>query len=61
MEDFQGHIPLILALRNPGLRDRHWTSISNACGMPVRADAGFSVSRALQLVRAYAHSMSLPC
>ncbi len=43
------HLPLVTALRNPGLRDRHWERISAAAGFPVRADAGFSVSRALQL------------
>ncbi|KAG2430891.1 hypothetical protein HXX76_009864 [Chlamydomonas incerta] len=49
LEDFQVHLPLITALRNPGLRDRHWERISTAAGFPVRADAGFSLSRALQL------------
>jgi dynein heavy chain len=43
------HIPLITALRNPGLRDRHWEQITERVGFPVKADAGFSVSRALQL------------
>ncbi len=43
------HLPLISALRNPGLRDRHWDRISAAAGFPVRGDAGFSLSRALQL------------
>ncbi|KAJ9532948.1 hypothetical protein QJQ45_018030, partial [Haematococcus lacustris] len=49
LEDFQGHMPLIAALRNPGLRDRHWARISAAVQFPVKVDAGFSVSRALQL------------
>ncbi len=51
LEEFQAHMPLITALRNPGLRDRHWDRISTACGFPVKADEAFSVSRALQLVR----------
>jgi hypothetical protein len=33
----------------PGLRDRHWTRLSAELGFPVKADAGFSVTRALQL------------
>ena len=49
LEDFQKHIPLITAMRNPGLRDRHWERITNAVGFPVKADAGFSLNRALQL------------
>ncbi len=28
LEEFQGHLPLIAALRNPGMRDRHWERIS---------------------------------
>eukprot|EP00878_Enallax_costatus_P039361 GHUV01045007.1.p1 GENE.GHUV01045007.1~~GHUV01045007.1.p1 ORF type:complete len:113 (-),score=27.32 GHUV01045007.1:33-371(-) len=40
LQDFQQHIPLIAALRNPGLRDRHWDKISAAVGVPVKADAG---------------------
>uniref|UniRef100_A0A383V949 AAA+ ATPase domain-containing protein n=1 Tax=Tetradesmus obliquus TaxID=3088 RepID=A0A383V949_TETOB len=49
LQDFQQHVPLIAALRNPGLRDRHWEKISAAVGCPVKADAGFSLSRALQI------------
>ncbi|KAG1667278.1 hypothetical protein FOA52_012567 [Chlamydomonas sp. UWO 241] len=49
LEEFQAHIPLITAMRNPGLRDHHWTKISAAVGMSIKADAGFSLSRALQL------------
>lgn len=40
LQSFQQHIPLITALRNPGLRDRHWDKISAAVGCPVKADAG---------------------
>ncbi|KAA6419936.1 MAG: dynein heavy chain axonemal [Trebouxia sp. A1-2] len=49
LEGFQEHLPLIKALRNPGLRDRHWDKISQKVGVPVKADASFSVTRALQL------------
>ena len=30
LEGFQEHLPLIKALRNPGLRDRHWDNISQS-------------------------------
>jgi dynein heavy chain len=49
LEDFQQYIPLITALRNPGMRDRHWERISNACGFPVKADNTFSLRRGLQV------------
>ena len=43
LQAFQQHVPLITALRNPGLRDRHWEKISAAVGCPVKADAGKGV------------------
>lgn len=49
LSNFQNHIPMICALSNPGLRDRHWEKISATVGFTVKADASFSVSRALQL------------
>ena len=30
LEGFQEHLTLIKALRNPGLRDRHWDKISQS-------------------------------
>ncbi|KAK3261161.1 hypothetical protein CYMTET_29916, partial [Cymbomonas tetramitiformis] len=49
IETFQEHLPLITALRNPGLRDRHWKKMSDQIGFQVKADSSFSVTRALQL------------
>lgn len=40
LQSFQQHLPLIAALRNPGLRDGHWDKISAAVGFTVKADAG---------------------
>ena len=33
LEAFRPHVPLIAALRNPGLRDRHWKKISQIAGV----------------------------
>ena len=32
LEDFKGNLPLITALLNPGMRDRHWKSLAASCG-----------------------------
>ena len=40
LEEFQQYIPLVTAMRNPGLRDRHWERLTTAVGFPVKADAG---------------------
>ena len=45
LEGFQEHLPLIKALRNPGLRDRHWDKISQS---QLLANAG------------HAHELHLP-
>jgi dynein heavy chain len=45
LQEFQAHIPLISALRNPGLRGRHWEKISAAVGCNVKADAGKFVGK----------------
>ena len=49
LNKFQEYLPLIAALRNPGLRERHWKRMSKDLGFPVKVDVSFSLSRALQL------------
>ena len=46
---FQEYLPLVVALRNPGMRKRHWERLSAGCGFEVDPGAGFSLSRALEL------------
>lgn len=46
---FRQHVPLIVALRRPGLKERHWTRISSAVGTPLRIDEHFSLTTALKL------------
>ena len=36
MEKFKPIMPLVTALRNPGLRDRHWDKLSQDCDFEVR-------------------------
>jgi dynein heavy chain len=33
--DFKPQVPLVIALRNPGMRDRHWEDLSKAIGKPL--------------------------
>ena len=35
---FRPKVPLILALRNPGMRDRHWNDLSEKVGVKIPAD-----------------------
>eukprot|EP00906_Rhabdomonas_costata_P002297 RCo003671 len=51
LEGFRPFVPLVHALRNPGLRDRHWKRISAICGKPVKMaeDTTFNKLLALNL------------
>lgn len=46
---FRQHVPLIVALRRPGLKERHWSRISAAVGTQLRIDEHFSLATALKL------------
>ena len=32
MDDFRPFMPVVVALRNPGMRDRHWEQVSAVAG-----------------------------
>ncbi|XP_027011591.1 dynein axonemal heavy chain 1 isoform X2 [Tachysurus fulvidraco] len=49
IENFQPQIPLIQAMRNPGMRSRHWTQLSERLNMNVMPKANFTFSRCLEL------------
>lgn len=49
LQEFIKYVPLITALRNPGLKDRHWNSISRIVGANVKADDSFSLSLAISM------------
>lgn len=39
IEGFKEHLPLIMAICNPGLRDRHWAKIADIVGLEIKPDA----------------------
>uniref|UniRef100_A0A8C7PVH6 Dynein axonemal heavy chain 7 n=1 Tax=Oncorhynchus mykiss TaxID=8022 RepID=A0A8C7PVH6_ONCMY len=58
VEAFKEHIPLVQVLCNPGLRDRHWNTMSEVVGFPLRpAEEGACVARFIPL-RLEAHLAS---
>ena len=49
MEEFKPYLPLIQALRMPGMRDRHWDRLSEELNMKIHPDASFTLTNLLQM------------
>ncbi|KAA0191397.1 hypothetical protein HAZT_HAZT007379 [Hyalella azteca] len=45
IEQFREHLPLVLTLGNPGLKERHWEKISEVVGYPLRSDPSTTLQR----------------
>jgi dynein heavy chain len=43
---FKEFVPLVQALRNPGMRDRHWALLSERLGQKIHPDATFTMLKA---------------
>ncbi|MEW5298367.1 MAG: hypothetical protein WDW36_001499 [Sanguina aurantia] len=46
---FRELVPLVLALRNPGMRERHWDALSAQLGHPLQPGPSFTLSRAVEM------------
>ncbi|KAI9144540.1 dynein heavy chain and region D6 of dynein motor-domain-containing protein [Paraphysoderma sedebokerense] len=49
MEEFKPYLPLIQALCNPGMRDRHWDKLSAEVGIRMRPSESFSLTDLLSM------------
>ncbi|KAL3685151.1 hypothetical protein R1sor_003173 [Riccia sorocarpa] len=49
VETFQENVPMICALRHPGMRDRHYKVLTERLGFEVRSSPSFTVNAARQL------------
>ena len=49
VEEFRPHIPLIVALRNPGMRDRHWDAISEQINKDLHPDESFTLTKVFDM------------
>uniref|UniRef100_A0A4W3IJM0 Dynein axonemal heavy chain 1 n=1 Tax=Callorhinchus milii TaxID=7868 RepID=A0A4W3IJM0_CALMI len=49
IEEFKPYIPLIQALRNPGMRNRHWELLSEQIKVTVKPKANLTFAKCLQL------------
>jgi len=44
IDDFKPVVPLALALRKEGMKDRHWDQISGKVGFDIRPTEGFTLN-----------------
>lgn len=49
VEAFKIYVPMAVALRTEGLKERHWTQISNAVGFEVKPYEGFTFQNILDM------------
>lgn len=49
MEEFKPFVPLAMALRTEGMKDRHWEGISEKVGFEVKPFEGFTFNQCLQM------------
>eukprot|EP00798_Chlamydomonas_sp_ICE-L_P022533 gene22533-29660_t len=49
VEGFKKFVPLIQALRNPGMAERHWNQLSEQLGFPLHPDKNFTMAKAEEM------------
>ena len=49
MDEFKQHLPLLSALCNPGLRERHWVRMTEIAGQELKPSAVRATGRHTQL------------
>eukprot|EP01135_Chromosphaera_perkinsii_P003004 Nk52_evm26s232 gene=Nk52_evmTU26s232 len=48
MDEFKPNLPLIISLRNPGMRERHWKKLSDELGFELVVDENLTFSKLLE-------------
>jgi dynein heavy chain len=49
IDEFKPHVPLALALRTEGMKERHWNAISEKVGFEVKPYEGFTFNQCLEM------------
>ena len=48
VDDFKQYIPLVQALRQPGMRERHWSLLTEKLGFELKPDDNFTLRKGLE-------------
>ena len=49
VDNFKQYVKMAVALRKPGMKDRHWDQISNKVGFDIRPTEGFTLTSVINL------------
>lgn len=49
VEEFKEYLPLVSTLFNQGMRERHWSQVSDIVGFPLRPDDDICLSRLVDM------------
>ena len=49
MDEFKPILPMLIALRNPGMQDRHWEKLSEDIGQPIKPDKHFKLEDCIRM------------
>jgi len=49
VEDFAPQVPVVMALRTEGIKDRHWTKLSESLGQPIKPYEGFTFQKCMDM------------
>ena len=44
LDEFRLHLPLLVAMTNPGLRERHWNAMSSVVGFSIEPDDSMTLA-----------------
>lgn len=47
IEEFKEHMPIVMTLGNPGMKQRHWDQVSEIVGFPIKIDTTMTLSKVL--------------
>lgn len=49
IDDFKKVVPVAIALRKKGMKERHWESLSKESGIEIAPDEGFNLQKVIDL------------
>jgi len=58
VEEFAPQVPVVMALRTDGMKDRHWTALSEKVGQEVKPYEGFTYQNCIDM-KLIAHTESI--